>query len=262
MSNLPRREEIQKAATAIKAGLTEMSAQESAQIRRRIADIYVDGLWGEESLNKWDHLFRDNLIERETVGDCEAWRWIKGFIQDREVLLLFDYMEGEPIYKIAKGDKVVNIIARIWPVVGQNFYVTDEQLSFLFGYWTDGYLYAVGAAKEWLHHLQLGEIYQMLGVPERTLHTTEMEVLDWGTRFVFHCLYDLDGAQKSFNLTLSETSKIELRPTKHSLSKDIADIQHIHLYQAYANKWVVIKTRNVWLKMKYKALTIEKEWND
>jgi hypothetical protein len=259
MRRIHRREEIQRSAEELKAGLTELSAEKTAQIRRQLAELYIgNALWDEARLNKWSHFFTNNAADREVIADFEAWEWIDGFIHDKEVLLLFDYREGEPVYKIAKGDKVVTIIARIWSDMGENFYVTDENLSFLLGFWTDGLLYGLGAAKEWLHRLKLGAIYQMLNAPEQPIHVTQMEVVNWGTQFIFHCVYDPQGEPKPFKLIFRETCEIELDP---AFRKETPVIDLVYLYKRHRYNWTVISSQNGRLKMRYKELTLEKEWN-
>lgn len=256
-----RQEAVRTAAEVLKAGLTELSEDRTRQIRRRLADLYGNPWWSEDEKDKWDHFFSNNGVDYEVVGDFKAWKWIEEFLDGREVLLLFDYRQGEPVYQIMQGRQVVSIIARIWRFVGQNFYVTDTSNSFLFGYRTDGYLYAVAGAKDWLHHLKLGAIYQMLNLPERPLHVTRMDVLEWGSQFVFHCLYDPQGEQKPFKLVFDETYDIELDTSKKSLRTDTAPIEHIHLYQANpTEKDVVFSSYNVWVQMRYKQLILEREW--
>lgn len=89
----------------------------------------------------------ERLNDAQSKSDEEAWKWVEDFIGDEKVTLFFNPSDEEGAYLLNSGKDVVSILGEMYNV---EFYLTDEETSYLLCFNHHDVLLASGNAKAWL----------------------------------------------------------------------------------------------------------------
>lgn len=79
----------------------------------------------------------------------DAWRWIKDFIQNKEIVVFFNLGTAKEYIKLYHGEIFVDFYDES-PLV--EFYITDCAVSFLLGYNHSQCLFVFETAADWLEN--------------------------------------------------------------------------------------------------------------
>lgn len=97
--------------------------------------------------NHLDHFpIWENIVNRFSVCEKNAWKWLDEFIQLKETYLFFDSSDDPTFYIIHENQSITQFLAEL-PFV---FYLTNENLDFLITQNDHDYLIASGTAESWL----------------------------------------------------------------------------------------------------------------
>mgnify|MGYP003301568927 CR=1 FL=1 len=103
----------------------------------------------------------ESFLDCYSVQGADSWEWIPFYLQHRPCYFIVNDVEmvGEYGRKIVYYFKDGNSIVDMYNETGQSieFYVTDEELSFLLSYNHHDYLSACGEAKKWLIDFSSGD---------------------------------------------------------------------------------------------------------
>ncbi|MFI3231692.1 MAG: hypothetical protein R3Y29_09120 [bacterium] len=87
----------------------------------------------------------EKIVDNFSVCDGNAWKWINEFIQNKNTIMIL--LDEEASFIFQNGEDVVLLLAELYPF---EFFLTDENLTYLLCYNHHDYLTASGIAKEWL----------------------------------------------------------------------------------------------------------------
>lgn len=107
----------------------------------------IEALYVRENAKYGFSLF-DILKCEELIGVnlFESWKWVHDFIEEKSIIVFFDYKMGEYV-EIDCG----NIFVQFYDDCPKDeFYITDWSGSFLLGYNHSKCLFAMGTASDWL----------------------------------------------------------------------------------------------------------------
>ncbi|MCR4567306.1 MAG: hypothetical protein K5769_04605 [Pseudobutyrivibrio sp.] len=117
-----------------------------ASALRLLSDIkkkYIDS--SQKSVWLWEQ-----LAEYEYISDNNAWSYIKDFISNNECIMFFNIGDEDKMFRISNGNDLNYILAETF---GYEFYITNEDTSFLLCFNHHDILYAAGEAKKWIKTL-------------------------------------------------------------------------------------------------------------
>ncbi len=89
----------------------------------------------------------ENLHSEASVQEHEGWRRIGGFCAGRRCILIFNPQREETAFEFEDGSEITAVIAECFRF---EFYVTDDQYSFLICFNHHDFLIAAGQAHAWL----------------------------------------------------------------------------------------------------------------
>jgi hypothetical protein len=82
-----------------------------------------------------------------SVQDELAWRWIGDWIENESCVLLWDPANERRALRFAKGRGVVSLLEEVY---GTEFYVTDEDMTYMICFNHHDCLISAGRARSWL----------------------------------------------------------------------------------------------------------------
>lgn len=142
------RTEIEEAIKNSGVNACKVSSKQAADIWHNIVKKYTD------AQDHFDWLW-ENLLDEYTVCAPDSWTWIGSYLQDKPCYFVINDVElcgcgsgRKSAYYFDDGSNIVDMYGETWHTV--EFYVTDENLSFLLSYNHHDCLSACGEAKKWL----------------------------------------------------------------------------------------------------------------
>lgn len=133
-------EHIYKCMKKYQLDYSELDTFERDKICQKVYLRYID-------FNKRGRCLWEKLIDFEVVQDPAAWRIIKEFVKKDNCLVFFDEEDDKKMLEFHTGEDLNFMLSETW---GFEFYVTNEQASFLFCFNHHDILYACGTAGIWL----------------------------------------------------------------------------------------------------------------
>lgn len=140
--------EIEEAITKSGVNAYKVSSNQAIDIWHNIVVKYT---------NAHDHCnwLWENFLDEYSVCSTDSWTWIQSYLQNKPCYFIInDVVCGcgrKLAYYFDDGSTIVDMYNETWQ--GIEFYVTDENLSFLLSYNHHDYLSACGDAKKWLIEL-------------------------------------------------------------------------------------------------------------
>ena len=92
----------------------------------------------------WEHLDDDKTYN---VQNPEAWQWIDEFIEGDEIFMFFDEYESNALIKF---DNVHDLVKILGETSHFEFYLTNQQTTYLLCFNHHDFLIGAGTAKIWL----------------------------------------------------------------------------------------------------------------
>lgn len=89
----------------------------------------------------------EDLSDKASHHNPDAWRWISDYVQDRHCLLATRPSLERAAFEFGSGEDLVKVLAECSAF---EFYVTDKEFSYILCFNHHDYLIAVGSAKNWL----------------------------------------------------------------------------------------------------------------
>lgn len=119
-----------------------LSSDDRSNVIQKIEELYV-----RENAKYGFSLF-DILKFEELIGVnlFESWKWVNDFIEEKPIIVFFDYKVGEYV-ELACGSVFVQFYD---DCPKDEFYITDRSGNFLLGYNHSNCLFAMGTASDWL----------------------------------------------------------------------------------------------------------------
>jgi hypothetical protein len=91
----------------------------------------------------------DDTCEEVSVQDGSAWRWVAEFVADAPCILLWDPHDEVDAIRFENGRDLVAVLEEMYLT---EFYVTDDEATYLICFNHHDYLIAEGRAVGWLRH--------------------------------------------------------------------------------------------------------------
>lgn len=111
------------------------------------AERFHQGLLAKFGRSKAGWPLWDGPSEFASVQDELAWRWMGDWIKDESCVLLWDPASERRALRFAKGRSLVSLLEEMY---GTEFYVTDNNITYMMCFDHHDYLVAAGRAKAWL----------------------------------------------------------------------------------------------------------------
>lgn len=138
------RDEIKKAIEGTSIKVEKLKSEECEEIREKIIALYC-----KNSFNN-SHIW-ENFQEYHFISNENAWRYLKGFVQNRECILFYNECDEKMMFRIKSGRDLEYIIEETF---GDDVYVTDEECSYLLCFNDHDILYGCGSASVWIEKLK------------------------------------------------------------------------------------------------------------
>ena len=138
------KEEIKDFAENNQIVIKEINNDKCLKIRKAVNELYVDskkkGLW------LWDRL---NCFA--SLADAEGWGYIKEFVSDNNCIMFFNEFDEKSMFNINNGNDLFSLLSG---TSGFEFYITDDNCTYLIGFNHHDVLYGCGKAIKWIDGLK------------------------------------------------------------------------------------------------------------
>jgi hypothetical protein len=132
-------DEVTRAARELGLHVEKLSDADARMFRSSIEQAYSQNA---RCWPLWEAVRFPSAVQNE-----RAWSWIGEFVGERESILFFNPADEPSMFRIASGTVLDVLLAETF---GFEFYVADEQASFLLCFTHHDMLLAAGAASHWL----------------------------------------------------------------------------------------------------------------
>ena len=89
--------------------------------------------------------------------NSNAWSLIKDYVRENKCIMFFNKSDDKNGFLILNGFELQKIIEESF---GFEFYITDENLSYLICFNHHDILYGLGKAKDWIKEVKINEFYR------------------------------------------------------------------------------------------------------
>ncbi len=89
--------------------------------------------------------------------NSNAWSLIKDYVKENKCIMFFNKSDDKNGFLILNGAELQKIIEESF---GFEFYITDENLSYLICFNHHDILYGLGKAKDWVKEVKINEFYR------------------------------------------------------------------------------------------------------
>ena len=134
--------------------------KESNIIIQRLDDSEKEKVWDRINLRYIDSKKKgiflwEKLKDYVMMSDELAWSYLKNFIGKNECIIFFDPRDDKDMFWVSSGSDLDYIISETYEF---EFYITDENCSYLLAFSHHDILYGCGVAKKWVKELK-GNMY-------------------------------------------------------------------------------------------------------
>ncbi len=134
---------VENAFAVLDIPAVRLADADASQVRGTLNQRFGDG--SSPTLH-WNHL-RDYVA----VQHPDSWRWIAEFVPAEPVYFLFDAQDERAVYQLPSGRSVVEVLDEC---PGFEFYVADENTTYLLAHNDHDYLFGAGTAAPWVATLE------------------------------------------------------------------------------------------------------------
>lgn len=127
-----------------KVTIERLELNEKEKILSLVLKKYID-------FNKKGIWLWEKFIRYESLNDDMAWNYIKDFVKDKECIIFFNQQEDKEMFLIQSGEDLNYILSETF---GFEFYITDQQISYLLCFNHHNILYGCGSAEKWINNLK------------------------------------------------------------------------------------------------------------
>ena len=124
--------------------IERLELNEKEKILSLVLKKYVD-------FNKKGIWLWEKFIHHEALNDNMAWNYIKDFVKDKECVIFFNQQEDKEMFLIHSGEDLNYILSETF---GFEFYITNQQASYLLCFNHHNILYGCGSAEKWINNLK------------------------------------------------------------------------------------------------------------
>lgn len=89
--------------------------------------------------------------------NSNAWSLIKDYVKENKCIMFFNKSDDRNGFLISNGAELQKILEESF---GFEFYITDENLSYLICFNHHDILYGLGKAKDWIKEVKINEFYR------------------------------------------------------------------------------------------------------
>lgn len=141
--------EIEDAIKESGVNVRKVSSKQAIDIWHNIVVKYTN------AQDHYDWLW-ENFLDEYAVSSPDSWTWIQSYLHNKSCYFIINDVElcgyGRKLaYYFDNGSSIVDMYNETGQCI--EFYITDENLSFLLSYNHHDYLSACGDAKKWLIEL-------------------------------------------------------------------------------------------------------------
>ena len=127
-----------------KVKIKEVSKDKCIRILKQINELYVDKK--KKGIYLWERL--NNF---ESLSDSKGWACIQNYVLNDGCIMLFNQDEENKMFEISNGKDLQIILSE---TCGFEFYITDNQCSYLICFNHHDILYGCGEAINWINSLK------------------------------------------------------------------------------------------------------------
>ncbi len=91
------------------------------------------------------------------INNSNAWSLIKDYVKENKCIMFFNKSDDRNGFLISNGAELQKILEESF---GFEFYITDENLSYLICFNHHDILYGLGKAKDWIKEVKINEFYR------------------------------------------------------------------------------------------------------
>lgn len=136
--------EVLEAAKQVGCAASELSRSDRTKLTDVIRRRYTDGAR--------HPYFWEGLTGRASVQNKDAWQWVSEFIgHDRAVMLFMDRPDESGIV----FETGACVVQTLWECTGFEFYLTDQQATYLLCFNHHDFLIGTGLAADWIKETKL-----------------------------------------------------------------------------------------------------------
>jgi hypothetical protein len=146
------RDQVRTAAKVVNARITELSAEQSQQVRAAVLQRFVDGsripsagFSKRRTLESWP--LWEALRGAASVQAVDGWRWVSDFVGNSTVVMFFNEDEDRTMFRFADGAQLVPVLEECTPF---EFYLTNDDAEYLICFNHHDVLIGAGTAALWL----------------------------------------------------------------------------------------------------------------
>ena len=132
-----------------------LNSEEKEFIKKTVKANYVR----KDAKTSFSFFDRLDYSDMSGINIPDAWRWIKDFVANKEIIVFFNEGAAKEYIKLYHGGIFVDFYDES-PLV--EFYITDCAVSFLLGYNHSQCLFAFGTAGDWLENDNRYKRYQKI----------------------------------------------------------------------------------------------------
>lgn len=133
------KKQILDASISLNIQVKEIDNSTKAKILMNVGEKYL--------INEMKFPLWERLNDAKSKSDDKAWQWVEDFIGEESTILFFNPSDEKNAYLLNSGNDIVSILGEMYNV---EFYLTNEEASYLLCFNHHDVLLALGEAKEWL----------------------------------------------------------------------------------------------------------------
>ena len=134
-------DQIVEASKAMKISYGELSVEETASLCRSVTRKYANN-------SKHQGFLWESFVNRVSVNNKNAWRWIKDFI-DSEAIMFFNLDDEKHSFRFLNGSDIVKVLEETFAF---EFYITNDCTDYVICFNHHDYLICCGKAETWLRN--------------------------------------------------------------------------------------------------------------
>ena len=124
--------------------VNELSNGTCKNILKTLTKLYVDA--GKNGYWLWENL-RDHI----ELSDSKGWSYIQNYVKSNSCILFFNQDEEKKMFKVSNGKDLQYILSE---TSGFEFYITDDDCSYLLCFNHHDVLIGCGKAMKWVEGLK------------------------------------------------------------------------------------------------------------
>lgn len=235
----------------LKRDFRQLDDSENQRVRRQFEEKFVP-LYIEDPLD-WSytaHFYAEDT--EEAVFAQRSWRWLKNFMPNEAAYLLMNPSEDKTIFEFTDSRDLIDHIFT-WYTPNE-FYITNQTMSYLVATDHSTVTYAIGEAGAWLKDKRM-KFWETANLPHKpmTAHNFQLNFLN--DTLLIECWYDED-ERKPIRIAFDAPRIEEWRTNQFTITPHL--VENIYLLQIGRDEFAGIRGARFGLDFTYRHLEVEK----